>query len=166
MGCAGCWGGAGREGSVGLEMADAACPVSLCAHRYNACLPHRVMLSLGKHHFGAGGGGYDYPVQGAGMEHCNGVGRSRGQWGGNPTPPGVLLSFVPALRQLPEFAGEKCGSAGLGAGSFGAGQSCTWLSHAGSSPGVLLGEPAQFWLVGEAASPALCRAVARHGNGI
>lgn len=36
---------------MGLEMADAACPVSLRAHRYNACSLRRVMLSLGKHHF-------------------------------------------------------------------------------------------------------------------
>lgn len=78
---------------MGLEMADAACPVSLHAHLYNACSLRRVMLSLGKCRFGGaslyGGGG---------MGHCSGVGRSRGQRGGSPTPPGVLLGSVPALR--------------------------------------------------------------------
>lgn len=85
--------GGGRGGSMGLEMADAACPVSLHAHRYNACSLRGVMLSLGKCRFGGaslcGGGG---------IEHCSGVGRSKGQQGGSPTPPGVLLGSVPALR--------------------------------------------------------------------
>lgn len=37
---------------MGLEMADAACPVSLRAHQYNAYSLRRVMLSQGKRHFG------------------------------------------------------------------------------------------------------------------
>lgn len=68
----------GRGGSVGLEMADAACPVSLHAHRYNACSLCREMLSLGKRCFG------ELPRAGAGVGHCSGVGRSRGQWRGQP----------------------------------------------------------------------------------
>lgn len=148
---------------MGLEMADAACSVSLRAHRYNACSMCRVMLSLGKRRSG-------------GAALCGGVVVAWGtavEWegardsaGGSSTPPGDLLRSVPALRQLLEFAGEQCGSAGFGAGSSGAGQSCTWLGHADSSPGILLEDPAQLWFVGEAASPALCWAAARHGNGI
>lgn len=76
-------GGGGREGSVGLEMADAACPVSLCAHRYNACLPHRVMLSLGKHHFGAGGG-IRLPCAGGWHGALQRSGKEQGAVGGQP----------------------------------------------------------------------------------
>lgn len=79
---------------MGLEMADAACPVSLRAHRYNACSLRRVMLSPGKRCFGGG-----YPV--LGWWH------GALQWGGEE---GVLLGSVPALRRLPEFAGEKHGA--------------------------------------------------------
>lgn len=146
-------------------MADAACSVSLRAHRYKACSMCRVMLSLGKRLCR----GVGCPVRGVGggRGHCSGVGRSRGQQAGSPTPPpGDLLGSVPALRQLLEFAGEQCGSAGFGAGSSGAGQSCTWLGHADSSPGILLADPAQLWFAGEAASPALCWAEAQRSNGI
>lgn len=148
---------------MGLEMADAACSVSLRTHRYNACSMCRVMLSLRMRRLGGG-----IPVRGGGggMGHCSGAGRSGGQRAGSPSPPGDLLGSVPALRQLLEFAGEQCGTAGFGAGSSGAGQSCTWLGHADSSPGILLEDPAQLWFAGEAASPALCWAVAQRGNGI
>ena len=110
---------------MGLEMADAACPVSLRAHRYNACSLRRVMLSLGKRRFRG-----CCPVRRGGMGHCSGVGRSRGQQGGSPTPPGVSLGSVPALRQLPEFAREKCSSAGLDSPAHG---SATLAPAPGSS---------------------------------
>lgn len=84
---------------------------------------------------------------GADMGHCGGVGRNRRQRWGDPIPHGVLLGSVPALCQLPEFARGKCVSVTLGSGSSGAGQSCTWLSHAGSNPEVFLGHPAQLCLL-------------------
>lgn len=80
----------GRGGSMGLEMADAACPVSLHAHRYNACSLRREMLSSGKRRFGG------LPRVRAGVGHCSGVGRSRDSRGAAP----LLTGFCWALCLL------------------------------------------------------------------
>lgn len=86
---------------MGLEMADAACFVSLRAHRYNACSLHRVMLCLGKHHFG--GAVLCEVVAWAIAVDWKGEGIGK-QQGDSPAPPRALLGFVSALCQLLEFA--------------------------------------------------------------
>ena len=149
---------AGRGRSAGLEMADAACPVSLCARRYNllaaqgGCCPRESSTS--------GGCGVWRGWRGA----LRWGGKEQGAAGGG-APLQLAFRRVLCLPYASCLSLPGTSAVGLGAGSSSAGQSCAWLGHAGSSPGFLLEDPAQLWLVGEAASPALCRA-ARLGDGI
>lgn len=126
---------------MGLEMADAARPASLRAHRCEAFLVRGAAV-LGKVPFGG-----CYRGAAVGSVCLQWGGEERGAAGGDPPPPGVLLGSVPAVAELPEFGcrGEMRSSR-ESAGSPSAGQSCTWhvgLSHAGwwegGEPSIVLG---------------------------